>query len=293
VPREADESGAGMAARIGHALVAPIVLIVAVLGSILAGVATPTEAAGVGAIGATLLAGQRLAEGRPVPIYAAAAALVGVLLLTSFLDLRVGRSEISPGDQAGIVAAAILCLILAFGLLVALRRTWDDGTLTEVMRATARISSMVFVIVIGAQLFSLVFRGFGGDDMVHEFLTGLPGGAVGAMIVVMGLMFVMGFFLDFIEITFVVVPIVGPVLLQLDLDPVWLGVMIAVNLQTSFLTPPFGFALFYLRGVAPPEVTTLQIYRGVVPFVLIQLFMLVLLALVPGMATWLPQVVFG
>jgi tripartite ATP-independent transporter DctM subunit len=293
VPREADESGAGMAARIGHALVAPIVLIVAVLGSILAGVATPTEAAGVGAIGATLLAGQRLAEGRPVPIYAAAAALVGVLLLTSFLDLRVGRNEISTGDQAGIVAAAILCLILAFGLLVALRRTWDDGTLTEVMRATARISSMVFVIVIGAQLFSLVFRGFGGDDMVHEFLTGLPGGAVGAMIVVMGLMFVMGFFLDFIEITFVVVPIVAPVLLQLGLDPVWLGVMIAVNLQTSFLTPPFGFALFYLRGVAPPEVTTMQIYRGVVPFVLIQLFMLVLLALVPGMATWLPQVVFG
>jgi TRAP-type mannitol/chloroaromatic compound transport system permease large subunit len=282
-----------MAARIGHALVAPIVLIVAVLGSILAGVATPTEAAGVGAIGATLLAGQRLAEGRPVPIYAAAAALVGVLLLTSFLDLRVGRSEISTGDQAGIVAAAILCLILAFGLLVALRRTWDDGTLTEVMRATARISSMVFVIVIGAQLFSLVFRGFGGDDMVHEFLTGLPGGAVGAMIVVMGLMFVMGFFLDFIEITFVVVPIVGPVLLQLDLDPVWLGVMIAVNLQTSFLTPPFGFALFYLRGVAPPEVTTMQIYRGVVPFVLIQLLMLVLLALAPGMATWLPEVVFG
>jgi len=154
---------------------------------------------------------------------------------------------------------------------------------------------MVFVIVIGAQLFSLVFRGFGGDEMVHEFLTNMPGGAVGAMVLVMALMFVLGFFLDFIEITFVVVPIVGPVLLQLGLDPIWLGVMIAINLQTSFLTPPFGFALFYLRGVAPPEVTTMHIYRdrGVIPFVAIQLLMLVLLALFPQMATWLPTVIFG
>jgi TRAP-type mannitol/chloroaromatic compound transport system permease large subunit len=138
-----------------------------------------------------------------------------------------------------------------------------------------------------------VFRGFGGDEMVHDFLTGLPGGALGAMIVVMALMFVMGFFLEFIEITFVVVPVVGPVLLMLGLDPVWLGIMIAMNLQTSFLTPPFGFALFYLRGVAPPEVTTLHIYRGVVPFVVLQLFMLVVLALFPGMATWLPNAIFG
>ena len=161
------------------------------------------------------------------------------------------------------------------------------------MRATTRITSMVFVIVIGAQLFSLVFRGFGGDEMVHEFLTGIPGGALGAMTVVMALMFVMGFFIEFIEITFVVVPVVGPVLLLLGLDPVWLGIMIAMNLQTSFLTPPFGFALFYLRGVAPPEVTTMHIYRGVVPFVVMQLFMLVILALFPGMATWLPEAIFG
>ena len=152
---------------------------------------------------------------------------------------------------------------------------------------------MVFVIVIGAQLFSLVFRGFGGDEMVHDFLTALPGGALGAMIMVMALLFVMGFFLEFIEITFVVVPVVGPVLLLLGLDPVWLGIMIAMNLQTSFLTPPFGLALFYLRGVAPPEVTTMHIYRGVVPFVVMQLFMLVILALFPGMATWLPDAIFG
>jgi TRAP-type mannitol/chloroaromatic compound transport system permease large subunit len=274
-------------------MVAPIVLIVAVLGSILAGVATPTEAAGVGAIGATLLAGARLVPGRPWPIYGAALALVGLLLLTSLVDLRIARSAMPAADRLGIGLALLLCVLLAFGLLVALMRAYRDGTLVAVIRSTTRISSMVFVIVIGAQLFSLVFRGFGGDETVHEFLTALPGGALGAMIVVMAVMFVMGFFLEFIEITFVVVPIVGPVLLQLGLDPIWLGVMIAVNLQTSFLTPPFGFALFYLRGVAPPEVTTLQIYRGVVPFVAIQLFMLVLLALAPGMATWLPRAVFG
>ncbi len=291
VPR--DHAGGPMAGRIGRALIAPIVLIVAVLGSILAGIATPTEAAGVGAIGATLLAGQRFVPERPLPIYAAALSLIGLLLLTSLLDLRLGRSAIAAADRAGIALALLACAVLAVGLLVALLRAYRDGTLSEVMRATTRISSLVFVIVIGAQLFSLVFRGLGGDQMVHEFLTGLPGGALGAMIVVMALMFVMGCFLDFIEITFVVVPIVGPVLLQLDLDPIWLGIMIAVNLQTSFLTPPFGFALFYLRGVAPPEVTTLHIYRGVVPFVLMQLLMLVILALFPGLATWLPNVVFG
>jgi TRAP-type mannitol/chloroaromatic compound transport system permease large subunit len=292
VPR--DEALAnGMLGRVLHALVAPIVLIVAVLGSILAGVATPTEAAGVGSIGATLLAGQRFLPARPAPIAAAAVGLLGLPLLVAGFDLRVARSAIPTSDMIGIALAALCCLALTWGILVALGRAHRDGTLVEVVRATARISSMVFVIVIGAQLFSLVFRGFGGDDMVHSFLTGLPGGALGAMVVVMALMFVMGFFLEFIEITFVVVPIVGPVLLQLGLDPVWLGVMIAVNLQTSFLTPPFGFALFYLRGVAPAEITTLQIYRGVVPFVAIQLFMLVLLALFPAMATWLPSVVFG
>jgi TRAP-type mannitol/chloroaromatic compound transport system permease large subunit len=292
MPRsEAD--GPGTVRRVMRAMVAPIVLIVAVLGSILAGVATPTEAAGVGAIGATLLAGARLVPGRPLPIYGAALALVGLLVLTSFVDLRIARSEIPPADQLGLGLAALLCVLLAFGLLVALVRAHRDGTLVAVMRSTTRISSMVFVIVIGAQLFSLVFRGFGGDETVHEFLTALPGGALGAMVVVMAVMFVMGFFLEFIEITFVVVPIVGPVLLQLGLDPIWLGVMIAVNLQTSFLTPPFGFALFYLRGVAPPEVTTLQIYRGVVPFVAMQLLMLVLLALFPAMATWLPRAIFG
>ena len=292
VPRDAAYQD-GMLRRLSHALIAPIVLIIAVLGSILVGVATPTEAAGVGAVGATLLAGARLTRGRPLPIYGAALGLVGLLVLTSFVDLRIMRAEIPPVDRLGIGVAALLCLLVAFGLLTALRHAYRDGILVEVMRATTRITSMVFVIVIGAQLFSLVFRGFGGDKMVHELLTALPGGALGAMTVVMALIFIMGFFIEFIEITFVVVPVVGPVLLLLGLDPIWLGIMIAMNLQTSFLTPPFGLALFYLRGVAPPTVTTMHIYRGVVPFVVMQLFMLVTLALFPRMATWLPQVIFG
>ncbi len=152
---------------------------------------------------------------------------------------------------------------------------------------------MVFGIVIGAQLFSLVFRGLHGDDVVHEFLKDLPGGAAGAMFFVMLIMFVMGFFLDFIEITFVVVPIVAPILLLMDLNPVWLGIMIAVNLQTSFLTPPFGFALFYLRGVAPPSVLTKDIYRGIIPFVGLQVLMLGILAAFPELTLWLPRLIYG
>ena len=152
---------------------------------------------------------------------------------------------------------------------------------------------MVFLILIGASIFSLVFRGYGGDDGVRALLEALPGGVIGAVIVVMLVMFLLGFVLDFIEITFVVVPIVGPVLLAMGVDPVWLGIMIAVNLQTSFLTPPFGFALFYLRGVAPPEVRTTHIYRGIVPFVAIQVLALVLLAIFPDLATWLPGRIYG
>jgi len=214
-----------------HALFPPLILIFAVLGSILGGLATPTEAAGVGALGALLLA-------------------------------------IS-------------------------RRHLDLARLQEIMRSTLRISSMVFMILLGASLFSLVFRGYGGDDGVRAILQALPGGVIGAVVVVMLVMFLLGFVLDFIEITFVVVPIVGPVLLAMGLDPIWLGIMIAINLQTSFLTPPFGFALFYLRGVAPPSVTTMQIYRGVIPFVAIQLVALLMLALFPELATWLPAKIYG
>jgi tripartite ATP-independent transporter DctM subunit len=228
---ERDAQRGQLTGRVLRALLPPLLLIVAVLGSILGGLATPTEAASVGAVGAMLLA---LAQGRV-----------------------------------------------------------DRQTLTEVVLGTARITSMVFLILIGASIFSLVFRGFGGDEVVEAFLTDLPGGVVGAVALVMLVMFLLGFILDFIEITFVVVPIVGPVLLALGLDPVWLGVMIAINLQTSFLTPPFGFSLFYLRGVAPPEVATSAIYRGVVPYILIQLLMLGALGLWPQLATWLPRTLYG
>lgn len=216
------------AGQVVRTLMPPLLLIMAVLGSILAGIATPTEAAGVGALGATLLA--------------------------------------------------------------VLRKQLTLERLREVVLATTEVTAMVFMILIGAAVFSLVFRGFGGEEMVHSVFSHLPGGVVGATCVVMLVIFLLGFILDFIEITFVVVPIVGPVLLALGVDPIWLGVMIAVNLQTSFLTPPFGFALFYLRGVAPPGVLTSDIYRGVMPFVAIQLLLLGLLALWPALATWLPSV---
>jgi tripartite ATP-independent transporter DctM subunit len=286
--------GSAYWAAVLHAFVPPVVLIVAVLGSILAGVATPTEAAAVGAVGALLLAGIRLDESHGWPIYLSGLSLVAMLALSSTFDLRVARDVIPSADIAAIAAAALCGVVLAWGVWVSLVRTFRAGILVEVNRSTLSVSAMVFVILIGAAMFSLVFRGLGGDDYVHKVLSSMPGGIWGALAIVMLVMFVLGFFLDFIEITFVVVPIVAPALFLLDPDmsPVWLGVMMALNLQTSFLTPPFGFALFYLRGVAPPEVTTMQIYKGVAPFVLMQIAALFILAAVPELATWLPKVVF-
>lgn len=217
--------------RILKVLFPPLFLILAVLGSILGGLATPTEAASVGAVGAILLA--------------------------------ISQRQ--------------------FNLII----------LQGVMRDTLRITSMVFLIFIGASLFSLVFRGFGGDDVVREILIDLPGGVISAMFIVMLVMFLLGFILDFIEITFVMVPIVAPILFIMGIDPVWLGIMFAINLQTSFLTPPFGFALFYLRGVAPKEIPTSAIYRGVIPFIAIQVFAMVLLVFWPELATWLPSLIYG
>ena len=220
-----------LAVQVAKALVPPAFLVVSVLGSILGGLATPTEAASFGGVGAMLLA--------------------------------------------------------------ATKRRLNWNVMTEVVRTTTRISCMVFSILIGASLFSLTFRGFGGDELVHRFLTGLPGGFVTTMAVVMAVMFLLGFVLDFIEIVFIVVPIVAPALFAADISPVWLGVMMAMNLQTSFLTPPFGWALFYIRGVAPEQIRTVEIYRGVVPFVLIQLIGLAILAYNPEFATWLPSRIFG
>jgi tripartite ATP-independent transporter DctM subunit len=223
--------GAALLGEFFAALVAPIGLIVAVLGSILGGIATPTEAASVGAVGAIVLAA-----------------------------FRSGRA----------------------------------GVLVPVVQRTAQITSMIFLILIGATIFSLVFRGLGGDRLVERLLTHLPGGTGGAVLAVMLAVFVLGFVMDAFEIIFVVVPIVAPVLLQMPgVDPVWLGVMLAVNLQTSYMHPPLGATLFYLRGVAPPEVTTRHIYLGIIPYVLIQLAMLVALWFLPELATWLPHRLYG
>jgi tripartite ATP-independent transporter DctM subunit len=222
------EERKGIWKEVAVALFPPLILIFAVLGTILMGIATPTEAGSVGAVGATILAALRWR-----------------------LSFRVFRE------------AAI---------------------------ATATITSMIFIILFGASVFSIVFRLMGGDDLVHEFLANLPGGVVGAMIVVMLIMFVLGFILDTFEIIFIVIPITAPILLLLGVDPIWLGVIVGVNLQTSFLTPPFGFSLFYLRGVAPNRVSTGMIYRGAIPFVGLQVFAIALLFIFPDLVTWLPSV---
>lgn len=277
-------------ARLLMALLPPMILILAVLGSILAGVATPTEAASVGAVGAILLGGIRLGTTARPLMWAAVAALALLLWLAASGGVGGGQNS---GTGLRLLGGGAAALVFLLGFVRALAHANSCGVLPEVLRATVRISTMVFTILIGAALFSLVFRGFGGDEYIEAILTSLPGGVILPMILVMLVMFVLGFFLDFIEITFVVVPIVAPVLLTMGVHPVWLGVMMAINLQTSFLTPPFGFALFYLRGVAPDNVKTVQIYRGVVPFVIIQLLGLLLIALFPELATWLPDVVFG
>jgi len=299
-PQERMTDLTALLSRIAKVLLPPVILIVAVLGSILTGIATPTEASAVGAIGATLLAGFRMRRRSSenalsamltgaVPIGAAGLAILGLFALSAQFDLRLTRAEISNTDQLAINFAFGLCAIIAWGTIAALWRVWRKGILTYTAQRTTQISAMVFLILIGAALFSLVFRGLGGDETVENLLLATPGGTFGALVAVMVTMFVLGFFLDFIEITFVVVPIVAPVLLLMGIDPIWLGVMMAINLQTSFLTPPFGFALFYLRGVAPPEVTTGMIYRGAIPFVVLQLIGLGLVAALPGLATILPN----
>jgi tripartite ATP-independent transporter DctM subunit len=275
-----------------NALIPPIVLVVSVLGSILGGIATPTEAASVGAVGATLLAARRVSPAR-WPGAVALAAIAGLVLLASLFDLRLGRAAPPLADRLAVAGATLCAAALAASMAHALWVSLRSGVLAGVCRATMTITAMIFAMLIGATLFALVFRGLGGDDMVHAALSAIPGGAAGAITAVMAVIFALGFFLDFVEICIIVIPIVGPIVLQMDVDPIWFGVLVAVNLQTSFLTPPFGFSLFYLRGVAPESVRTADIYRGVAPFVAIQLAGLVLTALVPGLATALPRALFG
>jgi TRAP-type mannitol/chloroaromatic compound transport system permease large subunit len=290
MPRSEREGVTGW--QIAHALIPPIVLIIAVLGSILGGIATPTEAASVGAVGATLLAGLRIRPERPWPIYVAALCALGMVVLGSLFDLRLGREAAPGADQAASWVATLLALGLGWGIAVSLWRAFGGGMLGAVSHSTMTVTAMIFATLIGATLFSLVFRGLGGDDMIRAFLEQVPGGKWGALAVVMVVVFILGFPLDFVEIVIIVVPIVGPVLLQMDIDPVWLGVLIAMNLQTSFLTPPLGPTLFYIQGVLPPGVTSKDVYRGITPFVILQVIGLALVMAFPALATWLPDLLF-
>ncbi|MXW48022.1 MAG: TRAP transporter large permease subunit [Gammaproteobacteria bacterium] len=286
-------------------LFAPLALIVAVLGSILAGLASPTESAAMGGTGALMMAGYRVNPDRGRPIVIGLVCLVVMLAITSLFDLRMQRDEISTIEWAAIFVALVSAIGLVYGIATAILRVYStkdasgESILPQIMRQTLLVSTMVFVILIGASMFSLVFRGLNGDAVVENVLHNLPGGTLTVLLLIMLIMFLLGFILDFLEIIFIVVPIVGPVLLQLEIapgvpmSPVWLGVMMAVNLQTSFLTPPFGFSLFYLRGVAPKSIQTIEIYKGVIPFVCIQLLMLVVLWFIPELATWLPQAIYG
>lgn len=274
----------------------PVLLIIAVLGSILSGYATPTRGAALGALGAVLLAAYKRSDSPLVKrlILAGTFGMGALILMDIFgVDLRLNLAERSF-TLTGLLWLSFL--FAATGLVAALTSfvsLQKSGDLAPVSRSTLHITCMVFLILIGATIFSLIFRGFGGDELVAHWLENAPGGLWGGFALVMLVMFILGFFLDFIEITFVVVPLVAPPLLAAGLDPIWLGVIMALNLQTSFLTPPFGFALFYLRGVAPPEVTTPQIYRGVLPFILIQIFVIALIILFPKLATALPQIFYG
>jgi tripartite ATP-independent transporter DctM subunit len=219
--------------RVGRALFPPLFLMVAVLGSIFAGIASPTEAAAVGAVGATFL--------------------------------------------------------------TVINRKFSMKILREVMQTTTKLTCMVFIILCGAAAFGLVFRGLGGDQIVRDFLGGIADqySHAAVLAIVMLLIFFIGFFLDFIEITFIHVPVLAPIMIDFGYDPIWFCILLAVNLQTSFLTPPFGFSLFYLKAVTPPEVRTGHIYRGIIPFVLFQLIGLAIVVLFPKLATWLPKLVFG
>ena len=274
------------------AMLPPILLIIAVLGSILSGYATPTRGAALGALGAILLATYKTshnAMARKAAVWAAVGLAILILTDLTGIDMRFGQESWSGLERGAVALALLFSGIAMIAIAISIGPLLKSGQLADVSRTTMHITCMVFVILIGATVFSLVFRGFGGDELVGEFLAAAPGGKWGALILVMIVMFFLGFFLDFIEITFVVVPLVAPPLLATGMDPIWLGILMALNLQTSFLTPPFGFALFYLRGVAPPEVTTPALYRGVIPFILIQFIVILIVAFIPELATELPK----
>ncbi|NQW01328.1 MAG: TRAP transporter large permease subunit [Rhodospirillales bacterium] len=281
--------------RVLLVLVPPLALIFVVLGSIIMGVATVNQAGAIGAAGAMMMAGYRLREGHRrqyVPAIMAIVSMVAILVITSYFDTNIKNIK-TTDDVVGVVLAVIAVGVLIAALIWSGWRTYKiENTLTGVMVETAKTTSLVFIILLGAAMLTAAFRGFGGEDLVREFLTGLPGGFWAQFAIVMAVIFVLGFFLDFIEIAVVVVPIVAPILLMdpsANVTAVWLGVMIGLNIQTSFLTPPFGFALFYLRGVAPAIVRTVEMYKGVIAFICLQLVALFIVAMYPPLVNYLPS----
>ena len=284
--------------KVGLALIPPLTLIFVVLGSIIMGVATVNQAGAIGAIGAAIMAGYRLKDGQPRAYWPAILAIVSIaaiILVLQFYDINIKNTRTSA-EWMGVILASIAVIGLLIAVAWSLVRIYNiDDTLNGVMKETAKTTSLVFIILLGAAMLTAAFRAFGGEELVREFLSGLPGGFITKFIVVMAVIFILGFFLDFIEIAVVVVPIIAPILLadtSANITAVWLGVMIGVNMQTSFLTPPFGFALFYLRGVAPPSVKTIRMYAGVVPFILLQLTGLAIVGLWPSLVNYLPNRVY-
>jgi tripartite ATP-independent transporter DctM subunit len=280
--------------RVGFILIPPLTLIFVVLGSIITGVATVNQAGAIGAAGAMIMAGYRLREGHPLalaPALLALVSLIAILVLTNTFHINIKNIKTGT-DVLGVVLAVIAVTVFLVALIWSAWRTYKiDDTLNGVMVETAKTTSLVFIILLGAAMLTAAFRAFGGEELVKEFLTNLPGGFWAQFIIVMAVIFILGFFLDFIEIAVVVVPIVAPILLMdpsANITAVWLGVMIGLNIQTSFLTPPFGFALFYLRGVAPAVVRTIQMYKGVVPFIALQLLALVIVGNYPALVNYLP-----
>ena len=271
----------------------PLVLIIAVLGSILGGITNPTPAAALGAGGAIMLAAYRKLRDQDrspkVILYATFAIVIAILIGVNF-DLRINVETVSFETWVAFLLAKAAYLYALFGLLFACWVLFQGGVLSPVVRETAKVTSMVFTILIGSQLLNLVVISFGGEEYIQQFLKSFDN-EFKVFLIVMLVLFVLGFVLDFLEIIYIVIPIVGPVIYGGTFDPKWVTIMIAVNLQTSFLTPPFGFALFYLRGVAPKEVTTGHIYRGIIPFVLIQVFGLGLLWFFPSIVTIVPALI--
>lgn len=278
-------------AEVMAAIAPPVLLIFAVLGAILGGIATPTEAASVGAIGALLMAGRKIGI-NPRLILLGAAALILLGVLAGIYPVRLQRSDIGVSDWMIGGAYTLLALIGVFAVGLALRAAIRERVIHEALNSTLTMTAMIFATILAAGFFSLVFIGLGGEERVAHLLENLPGGPTGALLFVMLFVFILGFFLDFVEISVIVLPLVAPSLILMGHDPIWLGVLLAINLQTSFLTPPFGFSLFYLRAAAPPEITTGHIYKGVVPFIGLQALGVLLVWAMPFLATWLPEILF-